>query len=124
MTKQKQYTVNLTITSSSFPNHPHLAVLVARRMWEMSHHPSSISSLSGIPTETIQRLSKLEQWTRLARNVWITGFHGPFLLPDETEELMNGTRFEDDPVAVSEREAEYKPMYYTSSSASSALSWL
>lgn len=90
----------------------------------MSHHPSSISSLSGIPTETIQRLSKLEQWTRLARNVWITGFHGPFLLSDETEELMNGTRFEDDPVAVSEREAEYKPMYYTSSSASSALSWL
>ena len=124
MTKQKQYTVNLTITSSNFPNHPHLAVLVARRMWEMSHHPSSISSLSGIPAESIQRLSKLEQWSRLARNVWITGFHGPFLLSDETEELMNGARFEDDPVAANEREAQYRPMYYMSSSASSALSWL
>ena len=121
---QKEYTVNLTITSSNFPNHPHLAVLVAKRMWQMNHHLSSISHLSGIPTETIQQLSKLESWGRLNRNVWITGYHGPFLLTDEMDDLFCGQVYEDDPVAVREREVLYKPEYHFTSGASSGLSWL
>jgi len=124
MENQKKYTVNLTVTSSSFPNHPKLAVLVAKRMWQMNHPLTSISSLSGIPMETIQQVSKVEGWVRMHSRLWVTNYHGPFLMSDEYDELLGGQRYEDDPVAVNEREADYKPRYYGSGSVSSALGWL
>lgn len=120
----EEYTLNLTITSSSFPHHPHLAVLVAKRMWEMSHPLPSISSLTGIPEKTIPQLARLKDWIRLPYGSRVTGYHGPFLFPDEAEELYDGQRFEDDPVAC-RPEKKYRPrdrndMTY----ASSALGWL
>jgi len=118
-----EYTVSLTVTSSNFPNHPHLAVLVAKRMWEMSHLPDSISSLTGIPMTTIRQLSRIQKWERLPKSVWITGYHGPFLLPDEMDELYNGQRLEDDPAAP-QREAVYRGGWVQDRSAPSALDWL
>lgn len=121
---QKNYTVNLTITSSHFPNHPHLAALVAKRMWQMNHHPTSISSLTGIPMEMIPQLSKLEGWVRVPRRCWTTNYHGPFLTSEEQEELMKGQRFEDDPVAVRQREATYISRQFPAGTMSSGLGWL
>jgi hypothetical protein len=120
----KKYTLNLTITSSSFPRHPHLAVLVAKRMWEMSHPLPSISHLTGIPEKTIPQLAKFEDWGRIPCANRVTGYHGPFLFPDETEELYDGQRFEDDPEAR-RPEQKYRPkdgnnLTYTSS----ALGWI
>ena len=72
---------------------------------------------------TIRQLSRVEFWHRRQRNSWITGYHGPFLLPDETEELYNGQRYEDDPTAP-QREATYRYGWVQTTSAPSALDWL
>ena len=120
----EEYTLNLTITSSSFPNHPHLAVLVAKRMWEMNHPLPSISSQTGIPEKTIPQLARLEEWSRLPHGRRVTGYHGPFLFPDEAEELYDGHRFVDDPEAC-RPENTYRPRDHDNITyASSALGWL
>lgn len=71
----------------------------------------------------IRQLSRIEKWGRLPKSVWITGYHGPFLLSDEVDELYNGQRFDDDPAAP-QREAAYNGGWVQNRSAPSALDWL
>jgi len=90
----------------------------------MNHPPFSISSLSGIPEKTIPQLARLENWIRLPYGSRVTGYHGPFLFPDEVEELYDGQRFEDDPRAC-QPENKYRPRDNNNITyASSALGWI
>jgi len=87
--KKKKYTLKIEITSSLFPNHPHLAVKVARRMWEVGRDTQSISNQIGTDGETIQKIARLEGWKRKERNSldgW-GGYWGPFLTTEEEREL-------------------------------------
>jgi hypothetical protein len=87
--KKKKYTLKIEITSSLFPNHPHLAVTVARRMWEVGRDTQSISNQIGTDGETIQKIARLEGWKRKERNSldgW-GGYWGPFLTTEEQSEL-------------------------------------
>ena len=62
--EKKTYTLSVEITSSSFPNHPHLAVAVAKKMWSLGHDTQSISNQIGTPTKTILQIARLEEWKR------------------------------------------------------------
>ena len=87
--KKKKYTLKIEITSSLFPNHPHLAVAVAKRMWEVGRDTQSISNQIGTDGETIQKIARLEGWKRKERNYldgW-GGYWGPFLTTEEQSEL-------------------------------------
>ena len=87
--KKKKYTLKIEITSSHFPNHPHLAVAVAKRMWEVGRDTQSISNQIGTDGETIQKIARLEGWKRKERNSldgW-GGYWGPFLTTEEEREL-------------------------------------
>ena len=123
MTK-KTYTIKLEITSSSFPNHPHLAMAVARQMWKVGRDSHSISLQIGTPVETIQKIAKLENWKKDDKNIFDShkGYWGPFLTPEESEELC-AEKFEDDPRAVQEKEQRYRNKYSIQQSSSSSLTW-
>jgi|TARA_R100001086_G_scaffold219100_1_gene135916 hypothetical protein len=121
--EKKTYTLKIEITSSLFPNHPHLAVAVAKRMWEVGRDTQSISNQIGTDGETIQKIARLEGWKRKERNSldgW-RGYWGPFLTTEEQSELpetdFTGT---DDPRAV-QREEPYRGKIATTRSASSSL---
>ena len=123
MTK-KTYTIKLEITSSSFPNHPHLAMAVARQMWKVGRDSHSISLQIGTPVETIQKIAKLENWKREERNTIDShvGYWGPFLTEEESLELCD-EKFEDDPRALKEKKTMWREKYTVHSSASSSLAW-
>jgi len=87
--KKKTYTLKIEVTSSLFPNHPHLAVAVAKKMWEVGRDTQSISNQIGTDGETIQKIARLESWKRKERNSldgW-SGYWGPFLTTEEEREL-------------------------------------
>tara|TARA_R110000803_G_scaffold128114_1_gene195508 strand:+ start:252 stop:653 length:402 start_codon:yes stop_codon:yes gene_type:complete len=124
--KKKKYTLSLEITSSLFPNHPHLAVAVAKKMWSLGHDTQSISSQIGTPMKLILQIARLEEWKRIQRNSLdgCNGYWGPFLTTKESLELpesdFNGT---DDPRAV-EAEPRYRHKYSVNQSANSSLAWV
>ena len=121
--EKKTYTLKIEITSSLFPNHPHLAVAVAKRMWEVGRDTQSISNQIGTDGETIQKIARLEGWKRRERNAldgW-SGYWGPFLTTEEESELPETDfRGTDDPRAV-QREEPYRGKIRTRQSASSSL---
>ena len=121
--KRKTYTLKIEITSSLFPNHPHLAVAVAKKMWEVGRDTQSISSQIGTDGETIQKIAKLEGWKRKERNFldgW-GGYWGPYLTTEEQSELPETDfRGTDHPDAVKPEEP-YRGKLVTRHSASSSL---
>ena len=124
--RKKTYTLKIEITSSLFPNHPHLAVAVAKKMWEVGRDTQSISNQIGTPMETIQKIARLEGWKRRERNAldgW-GGFWGPYLTTEEERELPETDfRGTDDPRAV-QQEERYRNKYKERSSASSSLTFI
>ena len=118
--EKKKYTLSVEITSSTFPNHPHLAVAVAKKMWSLGHDTQSISM------KTILQIARLEEWKRVKRNSLegCNGYWGSFLTTEEESELpetdFSGT---DHPEAI-KPEPKYKKKYMESSSASSTLAWI
>ena len=104
--EKKTYTLSVEITSSSFPNHPHLAVAVAKKMWSLGHDTQSISNQIGTPTKTILQIARLEEWKRDKRELPETDFRGT-----------------DDPEAVKPEEP-YRGKYKEHQSASSTLAWI
>ena len=124
--KRKTYTLKIEITSSLFPNHPHLAVAVAKKMWEVGRDTQSISNQIGTDGETIQKIARLEGWKRKERNAldgW-GGYWGPFLTTEEERELPETDfRGTDDPEAV-KREEPYRGKYKERHSASSSLTFI
>jgi|TARA_E500000318_G_scaffold104860_1_gene111231 hypothetical protein len=125
MEKQK-YTLSIEITSSTFPNHPHLAMKVAKRMWSLGHDTQSISNQIGTDGQTIQRIARLEEWKREKRTSveGCRGYWGPFLTTEEERELpesdWSGT---DHPDAV-KPEPRYRQKINESYSAPSTLAWI
>ena len=121
--KRKTYTLKIEITSSLFPNHPHLAVAVAKKMWEVGRDTQSISTQIGTDGETIQKIARLEGWKRKERSAldgW-GGYWGPFLTTKEQSELPETDfRGTDDPEAVKPEE-RYRDKYIERHSASSSL---
>ena len=123
---RKTYTLKIEITSSLFPNHPHLAVAVAKKMWKLGHDSQSISSQIGTPIKKILQIARLEEWKREKRNSLdgCGNYWGPFLTTEESLELpesdFSGT---DDPRAV-QPEPRYKREYKEYQSASSSLAWI
>jgi|TARA_R110000787_G_scaffold98814_3_gene203178 hypothetical protein len=124
--EKKIYTLKLEITSSSFPNHPHLAVAVAKKMWSLGHDTQSISNQIGTPMKIIQQIARLEGWKRERRNTLegCNNFWGPFLTTEESLQLpesdFSGT---DDPEAV-QPETNFRNKYVEFRSASSTLAWI
>jgi|TARA_E500000318_G_scaffold48840_1_gene45904 hypothetical protein len=124
--EKKTYTLSVEITSSSFPNHPHLAVAVAKKMWSLGHDTQSISSQIGTPTKTILQIARLEEWKRDKRNCLegCGGYWGPFLTTEQQSELPETDfRGTDDPEAVKPEEP-YRGKYKEHQSASSTLAWI
>ena len=124
--KRKTYTLSVEITSSSFPNHPHLAVAVAKKMWSLGHDTQSISNQIGTPTKTILQIARLEEWKRNKRNCLegCGGYWGPFLTTEQQSELPETDfRGTDDPEAVKPEEP-YRGKYKEHRSASSTLAWI
>ena len=123
---RKTYTLKIEITSSLFPSHPHLAVAVAKKMWEVGRDTQSISNQIGTDGETIQKIARLEGWKRKERNAldgW-SGYWGPFLTTEEERELPETDfRGTDDPRAV-QQEERYRNKYTERSSASSSLTFI
>tara|TARA_R110002124_G_scaffold1962_1_gene13065 strand:+ start:185 stop:562 length:378 start_codon:yes stop_codon:yes gene_type:complete len=124
--RKKIYTLKIEITSSLFPSHPHLAVAVAKKMWEVGRDTQSISNQIGTDGETIQKIARLEGWKRKERNAldgW-SGYWGPFLTTEEERELPETDfRGTDDPRAV-QQEERYRNKYTERSSASSSLTFI
>tara|TARA_R100000541_G_scaffold42398_1_gene49714 strand:+ start:199 stop:576 length:378 start_codon:yes stop_codon:yes gene_type:complete len=124
--KRKTYTLKIEITSSLFPNHPHLAVAVAKKMWEVGRDTQSISSQIGTPMEIIQKIARLEGWKRKERTAldsW-KGYWGPYLTTEEERELPETDfRGTDDPEAVKPEE-RYRNKYTERHSASSSLTFI
>ena len=124
--RKKTYTLKIEITSSLFPSHPHLAVAVAKKMWEVGRDTQSISNQIGTDGETIQKIARLEGWKRKERNAldgW-GGFWGPYLTTEEERELPETDfRGTDDPRAV-QQEERYRNKYTERSSASSSLTFI
>tara|TARA_R110000796_G_scaffold164528_2_gene281393 strand:- start:3193 stop:3585 length:393 start_codon:yes stop_codon:yes gene_type:complete len=124
--EKKKYTLSIEITSSTFPNHPHLAMVVARKMWSLGHDTQSISNQIGTDGKTIQKIAKLEGWKREKRNSLegCGGYWGPFLTTEEEKELpesdWSGT---DHPEAI-KSENKYKEKFNESYSAPSSLAWI
>jgi len=124
--EKKTYTLSVEITSSSFPNHPHLAVAVAKKMWSLGHDTQSISNQIGTPTKTILQIARLEEWKRNKRNCLegCGGYWGPFLTTEQQSELPETDfRGTDDPEAVKPEEP-YRGKYKEHQSASSTLAWI
>jgi hypothetical protein len=124
--EKKTYTLSVEITSSSFPNHPHLAVAVAKKMWSLGHDTQSISNQIGTPTKTILQIARLEEWKRNKRNCLegCGGYWGPFLTTEQQSELPETDfRGTDDPEAVKPEEP-YRGKYKEHRSASSTLAWI
>jgi len=124
--KKKTYTLSVEITSSTFPNHPHLAVVVAKRMWNLGHDTQSISNQIGTPIKTILQIARLEEWKRKKRNYLegSGGYWGPFLTTEEERELPESDwRGTDHPDAVKPEEP-YRGKISEISSASSSLAWM
>ena len=124
--EKKTYTLSVEITSSSFPNHPHLAVAVAKKMWSLGHDTQSISNQIGTPTKTILQIARLEEWKRNKRNCLegCGGYWGPFLTTEQQSELPETDfRGTDDPEAV-KPEQPYRGKYKEHQSASSTLAWI
>ena len=122
----KKYILSVEITSSTFPNHPHLAVAVAKKMWSLGHDSQSISSQIGTPMKTILQIARLEEWKREKRNSLdgCNGYWGPFLTTEEESELPESDwRGTDHPDAV-KPEPRYKEKYVERSSAASTLAWI
>ena len=113
--EKKKYTLSIEITSSTFPNHPHLAMVVARKMWSLGHDTQSISNQIGTDGKTIQKIAKLEG---------CGGYWGPFLTTEEERELpehdWSGT---DHPDAI-KSEHKYREKFNESYSAPSTLAWI
>ena len=124
--KKKKYTLSIEITSSTFPNHPHLAMVVARRMWSLGHDTQSISNQIGTDGQTIQKIARLEGWKREKRTS-LEGsnrYWGPFLTTEEERELPESDwRGTDHPDAV-KPEPRLKNKYSESRSAPSTLTWM
>jgi hypothetical protein len=123
--EKKKYTLSIEITSSTFPNHPHLAMKVARRMWALGHDTKSISSQIGTNGQMIQKIAKLEGWKREKRTSLegANRYWGPFLTTEEERELPESDwRGTDHPDAV-KPEPRYKNKYSESRSAPSPLTW-
>ena len=124
--KKKKYTLTIEITSPIFPNHPHLAVKVARRMWSLGHDTQSISNQIGTDGQTIQKIARLEGWKREKRTS-LEGsnrYWGPFLTTEEERELPESDwRGTDHPDAV-KPEPRFKDKYSESRSAPSTLTWM
>jgi len=124
--EKKTYTLSVEITSSTFPNHPHLAVAVAKKMWSLGHDTHSISNQIGTPVKTILQIARLEEWTRDKRNCLegSGGYWGPFLTTEQEKELpesdWSGT---DHPEAIKPEEP-YRGKIREYSSASSTLAWI
>tara|TARA_S200002703_G_scaffold150074_1_gene148169 strand:+ start:439 stop:819 length:381 start_codon:yes stop_codon:yes gene_type:complete len=121
--KKKKYTLSVEITSSTFPNHPHLAVAVAKRMWTLGHDTQSISNQIGTPIKTILQIARLEDWKRKKRNYLegSGGYWGPFLTTEEERELPESDwRGTDHPDAVKPEEP-YRGKVAQIKSASSSL---
>ena len=124
--EKKTYTLSVEITSSTFPNHPHLAVAVAKKMWSLGHDSQSISNQIGTSIKTILQIARLEEWKRDKRNCLegCGGYWGPFLTTEEERELpesdWSGT---DHPEAVKPEEP-YRGKYKEHYSASSTLAWI
>ena len=124
--EKKTYTLSVEITSSTFPNHPHLAVAVAKKMWSLGHDSQSISNQIGTSIKTIHQIARLEEWKRDKRNCLegCGGYWGPFLTTEEERELpesdWSGT---DHPEAVKPEEP-YRGKYKEHYSASSTLAWI
>tara|TARA_R110000744_G_scaffold108270_1_gene205110 strand:+ start:280 stop:663 length:384 start_codon:yes stop_codon:yes gene_type:complete len=120
---RKTYTLKIEITSSLFPRHPHLAVAVAKKMWEVGRDTQSISSQIGTPMEIIQKIARLEGWKRNDRSSldgW-NHYWGPYLTTEEERELPESDfRGTDDPRAVLP-EPSYRNKYREDRSASSSL---
>ena len=106
MEKQK-YTLSIEITSSTFPNHPHLAIRVAKRMW-------------------ILKIAKLEEWTREKRNCLegCGGYWGSFLTTEEEKELPESDFSNTDHPDAIKPEPRYREKYRESYSAPSTLAWI
>ena len=124
--EKKKYTLSIEITSSTFPNHPHLAMSVARKMWSLGHDTQSISNQIGTPTKTILQIARLEEWKRNKRNCLegCGGYWGPFLTTEQQSELPETDfRGTDDPEAVKPEEP-YRGKYKEHQSASSTLAWI
>jgi len=122
---RKTYTLKIEITSSLFPNHPHLAVAVAKKMWEVGRDTQSISSQIGTPMEIIQKIARLEGWRRKERNALDSwgGYWGPYLTTEDERELPESDfRGTDDPRAVLP-EPPYRNKYREDRSASSSLTF-
>jgi hypothetical protein len=121
----KTYTLKIEITSSLFPRHPHLAVAVAKKMWEVGRDTQSISNQIGTDGQTIQKIARLEGWKRKQRSSldrW-NGYWGPYLTTEEESELPETDfRGTDDPRAL-EYEPIYRDKYRNSMSASSSLTF-
>jgi hypothetical protein len=123
--KRKTYTLSVEITSSLFPNHPHLAVAVAKKMWSLGHDSQSISNQIGTSVKTILQIARLEEWKRKKRNSLegCGGYWGPFLTTEQQSELPETDfRGTDDPEAV-KPEVPYRGKYREYNSASSTLTW-
>ena len=124
--EKKTYTLSVEITSSSFPNHQHVAVAVAKKMWSLGHDTQSISNQIGTPTKTILQIARLEEWKRNKRNCLegCGGYWGPFLTTEQQSELPETDfRGTDDPEAVKPEEP-YRGKYKEHRSASSTLAWI
>tara|TARA_R100001163_G_scaffold64687_2_gene59536 strand:- start:74 stop:466 length:393 start_codon:yes stop_codon:yes gene_type:complete len=125
MEKQK-YTLSIEITSSTFPNHPHLAMKVARRMWSLGHDTQSISNQIGTDGKTILKIAKLEEWKREKRSSieGSNGYWGPFLTTEEESELPESDFSNTDHPDAIKPEPRYKEKYRENYSAPSSLAWI
>jgi hypothetical protein len=124
--EKKTYTLSVEITSSTFPNHPHLAVAVAKKMWSLGHDSQSISSQIGTPIKTILQIARLEEWKREKRNCLegCGGYWGPFLTTEESLELPESDFSNTDHPDAVKPEEPYRGKYKEHQSASSTLAWI
>jgi hypothetical protein len=124
--EKKTYTLSVEITSSLFPNHPHLAVAVAKKMWSLGHDSQSISNQIGTPVKTILQIARLEEWKRDKRNCLegCGGYWGPFLTTEESLELPESDFSNTDHPEAVKPEERYRDKYVEHYSASSTLAWI
>jgi len=124
--KKKTYTLSVEITSSSFPNHPHLAVAVAKKMWNLGWDSQSISSQIGTPIKKILQIARLEEWKREKRNSLdgCGNYWGPFLTTEESLELPESDFTNTDHPEAVKPEPRYRKKYVELKSANSTLAWI
>ena len=124
--ERKKYTLSVEITSSLFPNYPHLAVAVAKKMWSLGHDSQSISNQIGTPIKKILQIARLEEWKRDKRNCLegCGGYWGPFLTTEESLELPESDFSNTDHPEAVKPEERYRGKYVEHYSASSTLAWI